>query len=131
MSFFSIIKRFLNLISLVISIFGTFVFFRLNNFKTTTSISDLIILVISQFCLFASLGIFICLTIITRTHYRKHGLTRDRWHTMFPKLVISSVVLVLIPFPLLCFVFFKRMGFCGIIMVALGYNIILQLGRCF
>ena len=56
----------------------------------------------------------------------KIGLTRDRYHTLFPKTVLSLVLAVLISYPLMCYGTILVHGKLAIIIVSLLYHFVYQ-----
>ena len=57
----------------------------------------------------------------TKSLEKTIGLSRDRWHTIYPKTVISIVLSLLFSFFTQSFYFYEGYGIIGIAIVLLGY----------
>ena len=57
----------------------------------------------------------------------KLGLTKDRWHTLFPKTVVSIMLSVLMSYGFVCYGAYIISGKLAVIVVTLCYNFVYQM----
>ena len=120
----SITSSVLSLISMLFLI----KFFRLSDISETRYKISEIILRIGDLSLVYSLSAYIYLHFRTTKQQITIGLSRDRWHTIYPRTVISIVVTVVVSFIFHNIsLLLQGYGFVGLLIVILGYNLLFDL----
>lgn len=122
-----ILENILILTAPLLTLMSAVILVLLSKFNMIEIASENPFVYLSYFFISYALFSYVFLIFKSRSIGKKLDLTIDRWFTLYPYLVISIPIAIIISYPLLCYGVYIRSNFISVVIVTLTYLSIYQL----
>ena len=110
-----------------LSFIAMIVLIRLSDYQKASLVKYNIMVNFSFLLIFYAVFAWMVVFLKTKPLEKKYGLSRDRWHTVYPKTIISIVCTICLSYLTMCIGAYSGFGPIGIVISTLGYVVAYQL----